>query len=60
MRRFGFGEGWISRVMQCVTLVIYSVLVNGQPGHEIKPSRGIRRILFPLIHSMCRGPKFFT
>lgn len=43
MRKLGFGEQWISLIMECVTSITYSVLVNGQPGRTVKPSRGIRQ-----------------
>lgn len=42
MRRLGFCDRWIVLIMECVTSVTYSVLVNGQPGDVIKPTRGIR------------------
>jgi hypothetical protein len=43
MHRMGFDESWIRLVMQCVVSVKYSVLINGNPVGEIRPSRGIRQ-----------------
>ena len=38
MRRIGFTERWIQLMMVGVTLVSYSILVNGEPKGLIKPS----------------------
>lgn len=43
MRRLGFDDVWIDRVMTCVSAVSYSMLVNGQSSSIIKPSRGLRQ-----------------
>jgi hypothetical protein len=43
MRRLGFTKGWISMIMRCVSCVSYSVLVNGVPYGNIRPSRGLRQ-----------------
>lgn len=43
MRRLGFDEEWISKVMTCVTMVTFAVLVNSQPGQKIIPIRGLRQ-----------------
>ena len=29
MERMGFNEKWISLIMNCITIVSYSVLING-------------------------------
>lgn len=42
MRKLGFDERWISLIMQCINSITYLVLVNGQSGEIIKPSRGLR------------------
>ena len=41
MRRMSFHEKWISLMMICVTIVSYSVLINGKPKGKIIPSRGL-------------------
>jgi hypothetical protein len=43
MRRMGFTEQWITLIMVCVRSVSYSILINGGPVGNIKPSRGIRQ-----------------
>ena len=43
MQRLGFPEGWIGRVMGCVTTPTYYVLINGKSYGHIQPSRGIHQ-----------------
>ena len=43
MFKLGFHTICISWIMSCVKYVTYSVLINGIPYGEIKPSRGIRQ-----------------
>ena len=43
MKRMGFNEKWVELVMKCVSTVTYSLLINGEPIGNIKPSRGIRQ-----------------
>jgi len=42
MTKLGFLEIWINWVMGCVTTPSFSILINGKPYGNIKPSRGIR------------------
>ena len=39
----GFAKRWTQLIMQCITTVRYSVIVNGNPVGTIRPSRGIRQ-----------------
>jgi hypothetical protein len=41
MLKLGFHERWVNLIMQCVTSVSYTVLVNGVPKGYIKPGRGL-------------------
>ena len=43
MARMGVHEMWIRMVMNCVTTVSFTVLVNGKPGSSFKPYRGLRQ-----------------
>ena len=43
MWKMGFNEGWINLIMVCVSIVTYSVLVNGEPSGLIHPTKGIRQ-----------------
>jgi hypothetical protein len=40
MVKMGFAERWISLIMACVRSVTYSIVVNGVPVGNIKPTRG--------------------
>ena len=35
-----FNEKWVELVMECVSTVSYSLLINGEPMGNIKPSQG--------------------
>ena len=43
MKGMGFNEKWVELVMECVSTVSCSLLINGDPMGNIKPSRGIRQ-----------------
>lgn len=43
MGRLGFYEKWIQWIRACLESVTVSILVNGSPTKEFKPSRGIRQ-----------------
>lgn len=43
MKAIGFLDCWIHLIITCVTLVQYSILVNGKPGRSFSPSRGLRQ-----------------
>ena len=43
MERMGFPAVWIERVICCVTIPFFSILVNGKPYGMIHPTKGIRQ-----------------
>lgn len=55
MKKLGFNEIWISRVMTCVKSVSYVVLVNGQPGPVFFPTRGLIQgnPISPFLYLIC-------
>jgi hypothetical protein len=55
MEKLGFDLKWIRWIMQCITTVQYSVVVNGIPVGEISPSRGIRQgdPISPYLFILC-------
>ena len=42
MERLGFDKKWIDLIMQYVSSVSYSVLINGEAYGNITPTKGLR------------------
>ena len=43
MEKMGFEDRWIQLIYGCITSISYSILVNGEPHGDIKPTRGLRQ-----------------
>ena len=41
--KLGFHEDCVALLMECITLMSYSILVNGEPKGLFRPSRGLRQ-----------------
>lgn len=42
--KLGFQDSWVALIMECITIVLYSILINGEPQGLIKPSRGLSQV----------------
>ena len=40
--KMGFQNSWVSLIMECITSVTYSIMVNEEPQGLITPTRGLR------------------
>lgn len=43
MEKMGFEDRWIQLIYGCISSISYSILVNGEPHGDIKPTKGLRQ-----------------
>ena len=55
MIQMGFNDRWVALIMECISSITYSLLINREPFGEIKSSRGIHQgnPLSPYLFLLC-------
>ncbi|KAL5567952.1 hypothetical protein UlMin_024527 [Ulmus minor] len=43
MRKMGFSDGWVRKIMNCISSVSFSFILNGEVNEMIIPERGLRQ-----------------
>ncbi|KAL4339508.1 hypothetical protein GQ457_08G016410 [Hibiscus cannabinus] len=43
MKKMGFSEWWVKRVMQSITTLSFYLIINGESRGEFQPTRGLRQ-----------------
>ena len=55
MKIMGFASRWVDLMLECISSVSYSILINSEPSPIIHPTRGIRQgdLLSPYLFLFC-------
>ena len=55
MLKMGFNARWVGLIMSCINSASYSILVNGVPKGDIRPTRDIKQgdPLSPYLFLIC-------
>ena len=58
MKRMGFRNIWIGWIMECVTSLTYSFMINGAPLGKVRASRGLRQadpLCTEVLSGLCKN-----
>ena len=55
MKGMGFANRWVALMMECISTVSYSILINGEPSPIVHLTKGIRQgdLLSPYLFLLC-------